>query len=88
VKNQTQISCTLHDYIEIACMHRYDVKLHLDTGLVVTGRATSTRAGADKAEYFVLVDSGEILEVPMHQLVRMESITPGASFNCIEFRDR
>jgi len=83
---QTPISCELYDYIEIACMHRYDVTLSLADGRMIAGRATDTRAGTDKVEYFIVDVDGELLEVPMHQLSRMQTNTPGASFKQVDFQ--
>lgn len=83
---QTPISCDLYDYIEIACLHHYDVTVSLDDGRMITGRATTTRAGTDKVEYFVISVDGELTEVPMHLLSRLETNTPAASFTHVDFQ--
>lgn len=82
----TPISCSLYDYIEVACLHSYDVKLVLVNGDVHIGRATSTRAGPDKAEYLGIRVDGDLVEVPMHEIARMETITPKASFRRVDFQ--
>lgn len=83
---QTPISCELYDYIEIACMHRYDVTVLLDDGRMIAGRATNTRVGNDKVENFIMTVDGKLTEVPMHQLIRMETNTPAASFKQVDFQ--
>ena len=83
---QTPISCALYDYIEIACMHRYDVTVWLDDGRMIAGRATNTAVGKERVEYFLITVDGELTEVPMHRLSCMETNTPGASFKKVDFQ--
>ncbi|USD64068.1 Rho-binding antiterminator [Vibrio sp. SCSIO 43136] len=48
------ISCEKYDYVEIACMHRYPVKLSLKSGGVVMGTALDTARNDDKQECILL----------------------------------
>lgn len=84
---QKTISCGDYDYIEIACMHRYDVRLVLADGATLFGRAVNTRTAENKQEYFGISVEGVLTEVPMNQLVRMTTTTPGASFDQIVFAE-
>ena len=86
MKRPPPISCSLYDYIEVACLHKYDVKLTVANGIEHIGRATSTRAGPDKVEYFGIHVDDDLVEVPMHVIVRMETITPAALFKWIDFQ--
>ncbi len=86
MRGPTPVSCSLYDYIEVACLHRYDVKLILANGDEQIGRATSTRAGPDKVEYFGIHVDGDLVEVPMHEIACMETITPTASFKRVDFQ--
>jgi len=44
------ISCHLYDYIEIACMHQYPVKLTMKNGEIFECTALDTRYNAAKEE--------------------------------------
>ncbi|MEM7256130.1 MAG: Rho-binding antiterminator [Pseudomonadota bacterium] len=54
------ISCTEYDTIELVCMYRYPVTLHLRSGENVTGVATDTVRNDKKEECIkLLVDNTE-----------------------------
>lgn len=78
------ISCELHDYLEIACMHGYRVKLTLRDGQTVEGKAVDTLTTPEKREYLV-IDNGQRQTVELIRLVKMESLTPGATFKSVDF---
>ncbi len=78
------ISCELHDYIEIACMYGYRVKLELMGGESLEGKAVDVITTPEKRE-FLLIDNGQIQQVELSQLVRMTTLTPNASFKEIAF---
>lgn len=75
------IACQLHDYLEIACMYGYRVKLTLKDGQIVAGKAVDTMTTTDKREYLVL-DSEK---VETQRLAKLEVLTPGAKFMEILF---
>jgi len=77
------ISCQLHDYIEIACMYGYQVKLHLKNGQVIEGKAMDTYTSPDKREYLVIGDEHQKIELT--QITKMTVSTPNAKFNEIIF---
>jgi len=77
------ISCQLHDYIEIACMYGYQVKLHLKNGQVIEGKAMDTHISTDKREYLVIGDEHQKIELT--QITKMTVSTPNAKFNEIIF---
>lgn len=58
------ISCEEYDYIEIACMHRYPIKLTMKSGEVLTGIALDTARNESRQECIKLkADGGETLVV-------------------------
>lgn len=67
------ISCNDYDYIEIACMHRYPVRLTMKEGDIIKGTALDTArdqakqecvvVGVDGCKQFVVLDSLSKLEV-------------------------
>lgn len=84
MKNQP-IACELHDYIEIACMYGYRVKLMLTEHRIVEGKATDVLIEQDKRE-FLVIDDGERQKVELSEIVEMETRTPGAKFQSIRFK--
>lgn len=75
------IACHLHDYLEIACLYGYRVKLTLRDGRVLEGQAVDTVTRADKREYLVL-DSEQ---VETRYLAKLRVLTPGAKFSDLTF---
>lgn len=82
--NSCRISCELHDYIEIACMQGYRVRLTLKDGRIIEGKAVDVFTTPEKRE-FLLLDNGQKQQVELNQLVRMTPLTPNASFKEVLF---
>ena len=67
------ISCEKYDYIEIACMYRYLIKLKMKSGDILTGLALDTarnefrqeclKLNLDSREELVVLDDISVLEV-------------------------
>ncbi|SJM92666.1 Modulator of Rho-dependent transcription termination [Crenothrix polyspora] len=72
------ISCDLHDYIEIACLYGYQVKLTLKNQQSIEGKAVDIIT-ADKREY-LLIDNGEHQRIELTELAKMQVLTPNAQF--------
>jgi Rho-binding antiterminator len=51
------ISCQSYDYIEIACMHHYSLRLVLNSGEIIEGIAQTTH----------IHDNIEFLQLELHQ---------------------
>lgn len=81
----TPLDCELHDYIEIACLFQYRVRLTLSDRRVYEGRAITTSA-REGEEYLVLRVAGEALRLPIHQLAHMSVLTHPARFSDVTFR--
>jgi len=79
-----RISCNLHDYIEIACMYGYRVKLTLRNQQVLEGTAIDTMTSEDKREYLV-IDSGQTQHIELNQLRKLNVLTPNAQFTEVTF---
>ncbi|WP_164852417.1 Rho-binding antiterminator [Rheinheimera riviphila] len=75
--NPVIIACDIHDHVEIICMRRYEVVLHLLNGSLVQGLAKNTRSSAAE-EFLLLEQQGEQLEVPLLQIQYIEVLTAGA----------
>lgn len=81
---QCSMSCDLHDYLEIACMYRYSVKLTLRDHQTLEGTTLDTMTGADKREYLV-IDTGEKQQIELGQLKKLQVLTPNAQFTEVVF---
>ncbi|MBL1262308.1 Rho-binding antiterminator [Candidatus Methylomicrobium oryzae] len=82
------ISCDLHDYIEVACMHNYRVELVLKGGEVIEGKALDVLTSPEKREFLVIDNGGQKQQVELTELHKMIALTPNASFNEVEFKAR
>jgi len=78
------IACELHDYLEIACMYGYRVKLDLKDGQGLEGNAIDLITTTEKRE-FLLLDDGQKQLIELTQLVKMTTLTPNASFKEVAF---
>ena len=83
----TPIDCNLYDYIEIACMYRYPVRVATSDGAIVTGLAIDTVIDNDKAEYLKLDVDGAQRLVRLDRLAALEPLAANAKFGKIRFRD-
>ncbi|MFO7579980.1 Rho-binding antiterminator [Nitrosomonas halophila] len=81
------ISCELHDYIEVACMYGYEVRLCLKDGSVVTGRAKDILTNAEKQEFLLLDTETGTQQVELILLDKMQVLTPHAKFSEVIFRN-
>jgi Rho-binding antiterminator len=72
------ISCDLHDYIEIACLYGYQVKLTLKDQQSIEGKAVDIIT-ADKREY-LLLDNDQHQRIELTELAKMQVLTPNAQF--------
>lgn len=79
---QCSISCELHDYIEIACMYGYQLKLTLMDHQIVEGKAIDTTTSAEKREFLVL-DHGQ--QVELNKIKKLQVTTPNAKFTEVNF---
>jgi Rho-binding antiterminator len=82
---QSRISCELHDYIEIACMYGYRVKLTLKEQQTIEGKALDTITDADKREYLVVDTGQEKQKIELIRLDKMQALTPNAVFKVVTF---
>ncbi len=83
--NQSTISCDLHDYIELACMHNYRVRLTLNNHQIIEGKALNTLTTAEKQEYLIIGIGPEQSRIELNQLKKMEVLTHNAKFNEVSF---
>lgn len=78
-----RISCALHDYIEIACMYGYRIRLDLTDGQIVEGKAINIVTTPEKRE-LLLIDE-EQRQIELTQLRKMTVLTKNAVFKEVTF---
>jgi Rho-binding antiterminator len=83
--NQCTISCELHDYLEIACMYGYRVKLTLKDQQIIEGKAVDVLTTAEKREFMVIDNGREQQQIEVNQLGKMQVLTANAKFKEISF---
>jgi len=83
--NQPTISCDLHDYLELASMHGYRVRLTLKNHQILEGKALDTLTTAEKQEYLIIGIGHEQSRIELNQLKKMEVLTPDSKFKEVSF---
>ena len=80
------ISCANHDYIEIACMYRFEMRLVLVNGQVAQGKAFQTKLNENKEECLVLETKSGNKLIVLEQVVSIEAVTENPHFGKVDFR--
>jgi Rho-binding antiterminator len=86
------VSCDTHDYLEVACLYRYELDLTLRDGTELRGRAVDIRTAVDafegkppgKSEHLVLEGETGRFSVPLSELQDVRVTTPGARFHSVD----
>jgi Rho-binding antiterminator len=78
------ISCELHDYLEIACLYAYQVRLILKDQQIIEGKALDTMTTAEKREYLV-IDNGKKQPIELRQIKKLQVLTANAKFSEVVF---
>jgi Rho-binding antiterminator len=81
---QDAISCELHDFVEVACMYGYQLKLILKNNQVIEGKAIDIVNSPERKECLV-IDNDSRQQIELTQLARMQVLTPHAKFNEVVF---
>lgn len=79
------VDCNVFDYVEVACLYRYPVRLHLTDGGQLDGTAVDTRVG-NGAEFLVLDVGGGQEQVRLDRIAALETRIEGAKFSRVPFR--
>ena len=82
--SQENISCELHDFIEVACMYGYQVQLALKDDQMIEGKAVDITTSKDKREYLMIKNEQE-QQVELTQLTKLTVLTPNAQFKEVIF---
>lgn len=75
------ISCSDYDYIEIVCMYRYPIRLHLKSGAKVEGQAVDTARNDDKQECIKIIADGVERLIVLVELVELQVLVDNPHFS-------
>ncbi len=81
------IDCALYEYLEIACMQRYTLRIRATGGRILIGTASDTLTTAEKIEYLLLEVGGTTQHLRLDEIVQIEPLSPGSRFGVIRFRN-
>lgn len=77
------LACDLYDYLEIACMHCYQLDIELVDGSRLQGQALTTETTASKEEFLLLRTTDGEQRLRMDRLLAITPLDAGASFGRI-----
>jgi Rho-binding antiterminator len=80
------ISCHLHDFIEIACMYRYRVRLTLRDGSTLSGIAQDTAVESNQREVLKLETANGMVKIDQDDLESMQAVDSNPHFSSVDFR--
>lgn len=75
------ISCSDYDYIEIACMHRYPVRLSMKNGEKIEGTALDTARNDARIECIKIGAPIGALLVELDQIMSIKVLTANPHFD-------
>ena len=77
------ISCASHNYIEIACLYGYQIKLFLKNKQTIKGKAVAI--STSKKREYLLLDNGQEQKIELIEINELQVLTPKAKFQKISF---
>jgi len=78
------MNCDLYDYLEIACMHAYPLRVELVDGGELQATALDTRTAPSKEEFLRVRDEQGEREIRLDQLLAITPLNEGAQFGRVE----
>ncbi len=78
------ISCQVHDYIEIACMYGYRVRLDLSDHDSIEAKPITTLS-KNKQEFLVVETAEGKQEIELNQIKSMQALTENSHFGRVNF---
>ena len=79
------ISCQTHDYIEIACLYNFPVRITLKDKTTVEGQATTTETTPDKREWLVIQQQDGPCRIELQHICSMQALKTNPHFDLVRF---
>lgn len=80
------LDCDLHDYIEIACLYHYPLRLTLNSGAVVCGTAQTTCYNDKRLECLLLKQPDGEQQVVLDDIALLEVTIANPHFQQVRFK--
>jgi len=61
------ISCEMYDYIEIVCLFKYPIEIHLKSGDIITGIGQDTKRNSKRQECILVNVFDNVVDNPKKQ---------------------
>lgn len=74
------IPCEHYDYLELACLRGYRLKIELIDGTECQGQAITTQTRADKTEWLIIQEQQTRQSVRLDQITAITPLEPNAEF--------
>ena len=82
------IACQLYDYIEIACMYKFEVSAVLKNGKVKSGKALTTvidKRGKVPIECIQILTDGTVQNIALADIAQLHAKTDNPHFSSVSF---
>ena len=78
------VACDMHDYLEMACLYQYRLKIELKDGTQLNATALTTRTDHQKQEFLDVRVRDERQSIRLDQLEAITPLESGARFGRVE----
>jgi Rho-binding antiterminator len=82
--SQNFLKCDLHDYLEIACLYKFEVELILKEDTKILGIPITIKTN-EKTEYLDINSCGKLITVPVLSLKSMRACKENPHFCLVKF---
>jgi Rho-binding antiterminator len=82
--SQKILKCDLHDYLEIACLYKFEVELILKDKTKILGIPLTIKT-INNIEYLYIKSVGKLLTVPVLDLFSMQASKENPHFDTVSF---
>ncbi len=79
------ISCSNYDYIEIACLYHYPIKLTMTSGETIECTALDTQRNESREECIKVVVNGKERLVELDNIAKLQVCVENPHFNAVSF---
>ncbi len=79
------VSCVDYDYVEIACLYRFHVRLQLSSGEQIDGHALDTKTDLARRECIEITQADTTTLVPIESIQKMHALTENKHFTTVRF---
>lgn len=80
------LSCDQHDYIEIACLYNYSVKLWLNAGVLLECTCLDTLYNDNKKECIKVLVEDKQQVIQLETILKIQAITINPYFETVNFK--